>query len=140
MSYNKFDIPLKIRGIMNRSELIELTEKVVKTVPGIRKDIRALSIQIKNNNENMDSLNVRKDKLRSKLTTIIKGISKLEEEDQRIICYKYFDGLTNKAIAIRIGVESGTIPRRIRINLLYIGRALFGMEHEFWKELDMFRD
>lgn len=140
MSDNNFDIPLYIRGIMNRSEVIELTEKVIKTVPGIRKDLRAVGIQIKKNNENMDKLNDSKERLKSKLTTIVNAISKLKEEDQRIICYKYFDGLTNKAIAIRIGVESGTVPRRIRANLLYIGRALFGMEYEFWKRLDIFRE
>lgn len=136
MSNNNFDIPLQIRGIMNRAELIDLTEKVIKTVPGTRKDIRAIGIKIKNNDGDIDKLNDNNERLKSKFATIINAISTLTDEDQRIICYKYFEGLINKAIAIRIGVDESSIRRRIRVNLLYIGRVLFGMEYEFWRALD----
>lgn len=137
---NKADIPFKVRGIMDKSELIELTEKVIKSVPEIKKKIRLMDKQFKNDCSDMDSLKYKRDKLKLQLNRIIKAICKLKDEDQKIICYKYFDGLSYRIIAQRIGVDAETVARRINNNLLDIGRVLFGMEYEFWKEINMFPD
>lgn len=136
---NNCDIPFKIRGIMNKSELTTLTEKVVKSVPEIRKKIRLIDNQLKNDCSDIDNLKNKRNKLKLQLNRIIKAICILKDEEQKAVCYKYFDGLSNRVIAQRIGLDDETVPRKINDSLLDIGRVLFGMEYEFWKELDIFR-
>lgn len=67
---------------------------------------------------------------------IIKTVGALEDDNQRIICYRYFNSLSYKVVALRVGYSVKTIERRIKVNLLDIGRALFGFEDEFWKLLN----
>lgn len=104
---------------MNKAELINLTDKAMKR-----------------SSYNMDDFKEKTMKLKSKLNKIIKAISTLTYENQRIICYRYFESLTYKMISLRVGISSSTVRRRVEFSLLSIGRVLFGMEDEFWKEID----
>lgn len=120
---------------MNREETIKLTDKLLKNIPDIRKRIKLIDVALKKDSYDMgtiENLKQERHRLHEELTKAIGVISTLDDERQRIICYKYFDKLNNQVIAIRLGVSSQTIPRRIKKSLLAIGRRLFGMEEEFW--------
>lgn len=120
------------------NEVIALAEKYLKSVPEIKRRIALMDEDLKNCDFNMytfKEIKESRDKLYLRLTKIIKAISTLKEENQKIICYRYFEGLTYKAIALRVGYTGGTIARRIKKLLLHIGRIMFGFEDEFWVEL-----
>jgi len=122
------------------NEIITLSEKYLKSVPEIKRRIALMDEDLKNCDFNMYTfreIKESRDKLYLKLTKIIKAISTLKEENQKIICYRYFEGLTYKVIALQVGIGESTICRRIKYILLCTGRVLFRMEDEFCKEIDM---
>ncbi|WP_039657576.1 RNA polymerase sigma factor [Clostridium tyrobutyricum] len=124
---------------MKGNEIIALAEKYLKSVPEIKRRTALMDEDLKNGDYNMytfKEIKESRDRLYIKLTKIIKAISTLKEENQKIICYRYFAELTYKAIALRVGISSSTVRRRVEFSLLSIGRVLFGMEDEFWKEID----
>lgn len=119
---------------MNKEETINLTEKWLNSVPDIRKKIKLIDASLEDNicsGTNVDKLKKERHRLKRKLSMIIDAVGVLDEENQRIICYDFFDKLPDRATAIRVGYSKITIPRRIKKNLLDIGRALFGFEDEF---------
>ena len=123
---------------MKRDEVIKLTDEWLKSVPNIRKRIRLIDIALKKDIFDIEIINKIKKKrsqLNSKLVKIIKAIDTLEDDNQRIICYRYFEGLSYSKIALRIGLRSETISRRIKKLLLNVGRIMFGFEDEFWNEV-----
>lgn len=75
--------------------------------------------------------------LNKRLSSIIGAIGRLKEDNQRILCYKYFDKLSYKVIQLRTGHTYDTIKRRIDKSLLNVGRSLFGFEDEFWNEISI---
>jgi RNA polymerase sigma factor (sigma-70 family) len=123
---------------VKREEVIKLADIGLKSVPGIKKRIRLIDIALKKDSYDMatiDKLKHEKDKLHAKLSRIIKAISTLEDDNQRIICYRYFDDIPYTEIALRVGLSKSTIPRRIKKTLLDIGRVMFGFEDEFWRNI-----
>lgn len=123
---------------MTRIEIINLTDKWLNYVPDIRKKIKLIDASLKDdicNDTNIDKIKKERYRLNSKLSMIIEAVATLDEENQRIICYKYFDKLSDRVTARRIGYSKETIPRRIKKNLLDIGRTLFGYEDKFWDEI-----
>lgn len=125
---------------MKREEVINLSEEWLKSVPDLKKRIRLIDVALKKDSYDkgmIEKLQHEKDKLNKKLSRIIKAIGTLEEENQKIICYRYFEGLTYKEIARRVGVSShNTVPNRIKNKLLLqVGRIMFGFEEEFFRIL-----
>lgn len=123
---------------MKRDDIVNTTEKWLKQVPDIKQKIRLIDVALKSESydaSTIEKLKQRRHKLYSRLSTMIKAVGTLNEENQRMICYRYFEKLTYKAIAQRVGYTEGTIPRRIKVNLIDIGRAIFGMEDEFWEKV-----
>ncbi len=81
----------------------------------------------------VEELQQERNKLHKKLSKIIRAISRLDEENQRIICYRYFEQLKYAEIARRVHVVEKTVHRRIDKSKLAISRLLFGFEDEFFK-------
>ncbi|WP_154674841.1 sigma factor-like helix-turn-helix DNA-binding protein [Desnuesiella massiliensis] len=111
---------------MKRNEIIELTDAWLKKFNYMKEQINRLDPDIHRKRINLYKLRLRK---------ISKAIGILKEDDQRIICYRYFDELTYGDIVQRVGYSNNTVARRIKKLLLIIGRALLGMEEEFWNEI-----
>lgn len=125
-------------NIMTRIEIINLAEKWLDSAADIRKKIKLIDASLDDNicsGTNIDKIKKERHRLNSRLSMKIKAVGNLDDENQRIICYKYFDKLSDRVTAIRVGYSKETIPRRIKKNLLDIGRALFGFEDEFWDEV-----
>ncbi|ERI92147.1 sigma-70, region 4 [Clostridiales bacterium oral taxon 876 str. F0540] len=122
---------------MKREEVINLSEEWLKSVPDLKKRIRLIDVALKKDSYDkgmIEKLQHEKDKLNKKLSRIIKAIGTLEEENQKIICYRYFEGLTYKEIALRVHAGERTVYRRIQNKLLLqVGRIMFGFEDEFWR-------
>lgn len=122
---------------MNQKEVINLADEWLKSVPDIKDRIRLIDVTLKNSTNGADIINNlhhERHKLRCKLTKIIKIISALDDENQRIICYRYFDKLNYSEIARKVNLLERTVHRRIEKEILAIGRIMFGMEDEFWNE------
>lgn len=125
---------------MKREEVIKLADEWLKSVADIKARIRFIDIAIEkesNHVENIDKLQNERNRLNKRLSSIIGAIGRLKEENQRILCYKYFDKLTYKVIGLRTGHTYDTIKRRIDKSLLNVGRSLFGFEDEFWNEISI---
>jgi DNA-directed RNA polymerase specialized sigma subunit len=123
---------------MTRDEIINLTEKWLNDVPDIKNKIKLIDESLNDiscSGDTADKIKIERHKLQSKLSIIIKAIGSLEEENQRIICYRYFDKLSYEFIAPRVGYSAMTIRRRMKGNLLDIGRVIFGWDDEFWNEI-----
>lgn len=79
---------------------------------------------------------IRRKNLNTKLNLIATALQKLDSINQRLICYKYFDNLTQKVIAHRLGYTLNTVSKKLKEDtLLDLGRIIFGMEDEFWIEI-----
>lgn len=124
---------------MSKEEIIKLTDKWLKSVPDMKRDIKLIDIEIKKGiyeEAEIDKLMSKRNSLNTKLNLIAAALQKIDVTNQKIICYRYFDKLTNKVIAIRVGYTVNTIYRKLKGEaLLALGRFIFGMEDEFWKEL-----
>lgn len=111
---------------MKRNEITELTDTWLKKFNYMKEQINQLDPDVHSKRINLYKLRLRK---------ISKAIGRLKEDDQRIICYRYFDELSYEAIVQRVGYSNNTIAKRIKKLLLTIGRAIFGMEEEFYNEI-----
>lgn len=123
---------------MNRKETIELANEWLESVPDIRERIRLIDVALKKNSYGIDTieeLKYKRHKLNRKLSKIIRAIGSLSEENQKIICYRYFEQLNYSQIARRVNLSPSTIPKRIKKILLSLGQSMFGMEDEFWRAL-----
>lgn len=121
--------------MMKQEEVIKITDILLKSVPDIREHIRLIDTDLKNNTYDKytdKKLHQEQHRLKNKLTRIIKAVSTLDDESQRIICYRYFDKLNYKETAIRVHLSERTIHRRIDKSKLNIGRIMVGFEDEFW--------
>lgn len=70
-----------------------------------------------------------------KLTILIKTLNRLELQEQKLIAYKYFENRNNSEIGRLLNISNGTVKRKLDKIILKVGRAMYGMEEEFWKEL-----
>ncbi|MPW25510.1 hypothetical protein GC105_06885 [Alkalibaculum sp. M08DMB] len=102
---------------MNGDEIKKQTEEMLLKVPDLRSDILRMDYQIKTGSADKKIIQLR-DKKVSELEFIIQVVSTLSEDNQQIICYKYFDKMKNIHIAKRLGVHPRTINRRINNGLL----------------------
>lgn len=125
---------------MKRDKIIELTEEYLKSVPDLKKRIRLIDVALEKGNydeEMVKKLKEQRHRLNYKLSKVIKAVSTLDDTNQRIVCYRYFNELSYSEIVKRVGLSVSTIPRRIKGCLLSLGRIMFGMEDEFWREVYM---
>lgn len=128
---------------MNKEELIKAADKELKSVPDMKKRIRLIDVALKNDTYDMDTikkLQYEHDKLKRRVNRVVGVIGRLKDEsNQRMLCYRYFDGLSYSEIARRIGVKSyDIVQRRIKQQLLEVGRGLYGFEEEFWCAVGLF--
>lgn len=111
---------------MRKSELKFITEIWLKSFNIVKQELSNIS----NIPEKNESISKEIQILNSKLRTIIQTINFLSNEDQKIICYRYFDNMTYKNIAIILSLSTVTVRRRKEKALLSIGRIKFGFEDE----------
>lgn len=122
---------------MNKTELIKKTDEYIKSVISNRDSLKDLDEKIKNNKfdtQEKEKLHAEKKWIQFHLERIVRLIGILKYEEQKMICYRYFDKLTYEQIALKTGYSRYTIVRRINKNLLRLGRIMFGFEKEFYEE------
>lgn len=118
---------------MNKKELIDSADGLLKNALNIKKQVMDLDAKIKNN-ENKDEFDKLKEDrflLYNKLSKINNAIGALTEEEQRLVCYKYFENMEYKDIGINLSVSEVIIERLLDLCKLHIGRILFGLEDDF---------
>ena len=124
---------------MEKDKIIKVADKWLKSIPDLRRDIRIIDRELKNGGHEIheiEKLNREREKMRSKLNSVVGVLEKLEDVEQRIVCYRYIDKLKIKDIALRTGYSIKTITKKLNeIIPLVVGRAIFGMEDEFWIDI-----
>ncbi len=115
---------------MNRNEIINRTIKRLEEAVEIRKG----NIKINENQELYKDIIIMENKY--KLESMIKTISRLSEEEQRLIGYKYFEDMSYRKISNLLYISHGTVKRRLDKAVLTLGRIFYGMEKEFWSEFN----
>lgn len=124
---------------MSKDEIIKLTDEWLNSVPDMKRDIRLIDIEIKKGiyeDIELDKLRTKRKNINTKLNLIATALQKLDSINQRLICHKYFDKLTHRVIAIRVGYSVDTVSKKLKGEvLLDLGRAIFGMEDEFWIDI-----
>ena len=126
---------LKLGDLMKRDEIINLTGKWLNSIDEIRNRIKFIDNELKQNaysDNQKEKLKSERYDINKKLTKIINAISTLKDEDQKIICLKYFEKMKPRDIGLNLGYSEKTIFRKSKNNKLIIGRVLFGFEDEFW--------
>lgn len=111
---------------MTCEELIIKTEHLIKTVPQIKERINNINTRIVKNNMNAELLIDEKKLLEIKIQKLKNSMSVLTEEEQQIICYKYFENMANTKISrlIHRGYNYCNSDR-IREILVKIGKITF---------------
>lgn len=85
---------------MKRDEIINLADKHLSAVPKLRIDIKEFDNQLRAGSTDNELTTKRKQKSDT-LNSILRAVGTLSQENQRIICYRYFDGLQLNHIAIK---------------------------------------
>jgi len=124
---------------LKKDEIIKLTDEWLKSVQDMKRDIGLIDKAIEeglHEGSELRKVMIRRKNLNTKLNLIATALQKLDSINQRLICYKYFDNLTQKVIAHRLGYTLNTVSKKLKEDtLLDLGRIIFGMEDEFWIEI-----
>lgn len=121
---------------MKRDEIIKLADKLLNSISDIRTSIRQIDVELKKSTYNfteIEKLKYERSNLNRKLTKVIKAIGALKVEEQKIICYRYFEKMKINDIALAVGYAPITIRRKINKCKLDLGRMVFGFEDEFFR-------
>ena len=70
------------------------------------------------------------------INSLLKALSVLNGEEQKIIDYKYFEGKTQQEISEILHMGKNTVSRRLDKLYIKIGRLVYGFEEEFWNEIE----
>lgn len=123
---------------MTKEQIIKITEEWLNNFNDNKKRIKLIDTALKldtYDKATIEKLKQRRHKLHKRLSKIIEVIGTLTNDEQKIICYRYFDKLSYKDIGKRLNCRSETACRRNKKLLLVIGRAMFGFEDEFLNEI-----
>lgn len=123
---------------MNQDKLKKLSEDWLNSVPSIRQHITAIKCDIEKNiysSKTIENLKDEMDTLNYKLNKIINAIGTLEMEEQKIVCYKYFERLGAYEMAEIFSCSVRTIARKVEKAKLSLGCIMFVFEDEFWSEI-----
>lgn len=113
---------------MTNEEVRALVDKLLKSAPSMKNEIKEIDIKIENNESDIDELKARRDNLKNILIKITNAIGTLSYDNQKLICYKYFEGLTWPEIGIRLGLKGTTVGQKAYKNKLILGKILFDNE------------
>ncbi|WP_026883461.1 hypothetical protein [Clostridium akagii] len=118
---------------MTKEELIKKTEAFIKAIPDVKEEIKKVDNDIKKYNDEIETpknevkiLEHKKLVLENKLQKLKNIMSVLGEDEQKVICYKYFENMTNSKVSRMIG-RSANFCSRKRINkiIFKIGKGVF---------------
>lgn len=121
---------------MTKEELIIKTENHIKNIPHfkeqiskINKNIEEYQIEINNIQDKINMLERNKTTFERQIQKLKNSMEPLTEEEQKIICYKYFENICNAKIGSLMGYSSGFCNKsKIRKILYDIGECLFCSE------------
>ncbi|KAJ52192.1 RNA polymerase sigma factor (sigma-70 family) [Clostridium tetanomorphum] len=121
---------------MTRDELIIKTENYIKNIPEVKKEISKLdeeimrcSEKVEESKEEIKMLSRRKRLLEIKIEKLKNAMDVLSEQEQKIICYRYFENMSYSKIGSVMGYSQSFCKKSKVNNILYtIGRMVFTAE------------
>lgn len=123
---------------MKRDRVIKLADELLNNISEVRASIKHIDVELKKRtytSNEIEKLKYERNKFNKKLTKVVKAIGTLNVEEQKIICYRYFEKMKIKDIASIVGYDPTTIRRKINKSKLEIGRIVFGFEDEFFRNI-----
>ncbi|MDU1412688.1 MAG: sigma factor-like helix-turn-helix DNA-binding protein [Clostridium sp.] len=113
---------------MRRKDMIDKTIKRLDEAAEIRKG----NITFQKGNDLIKNIHI--EDREYKFKELLNAISKLNQQDQELIGYRYLDGMSYRNIGNLLHISSSSVPRYIDNAVLRLGRALYGLEKEFFNE------
>lgn len=111
---------------MTYEDLITRTENFIKTVPEIKERIDFINREIEKNSSNIEVFKKEKRYWEIKLQKLKNAMKFLDEDEQKIICYKYFEDMSNRKISTTLGRSTNYCNKgKVRGLLIRIGRLTF---------------
>lgn len=111
---------------MTYEDLITRTENFIKTVPEIKERIDFINREIEKNSSNIEVFKKEKRHWEIKLQKLKNAMKFLDEDEQKIICYKYFEDMSNRKISTTLGRSTNYCNKeKVRGLLIRIGRLTF---------------
>ncbi|WP_027625748.1 sigma factor-like helix-turn-helix DNA-binding protein [Clostridium lundense] len=121
---------------MTRDELIIKTENYIKNIPKVKKEISKLDEEIircnektKEPTEEVKILSRRRRLLEIKIEKLKNAMDVLSEQEQKIICYRYFENMSCSKIGSVMGYSQSFCKKSKVNNILYrTGQMVFAAE------------
>lgn len=113
---------------MRKNDIINKTTKRLEEAAEIRKG----NITFQRGNDLIENIHIEDREFEFK--RLIKAISGLKQQEQKLIAYRYFENKTYRQIGYLMNIGHSTAPRWVNNAILNLGRALYGMEKEFWDQ------
>lgn len=111
---------------MKRIDIINKTTKRIYEALEVKKR----NITFEMGNDPIE--NIRISDQEYKFKELIQALNLMNGNDQKIIAYRYFEGKAYNKIAKLMNISPATAQRWDNKAVLNLGRALYGMEKEFW--------
>lgn len=111
---------------MKRIDIINKTTKRIYEAVEVKKR----NITFERVNDSVE--NIRISEREYKFKELINALSRLKPKEQQIIAYRYFEDKTYAQMGKLMNIGHATAQRWVNNAILSLGRALYGMEKEFW--------
>ncbi|MFA9398043.1 MAG: hypothetical protein ACERKV_07245 [Clostridiaceae bacterium] len=107
---------------MNKQELINKTEKYIMDIPEIKNRIIEINNKINNNKiiskDELGMLKKEERYLQIKIEKIRNAMDILDEKEQKIICYRFFENMSFSSISSNLGYKGSYCGNKKLNNLL----------------------
>lgn len=113
---------------MTNKDLRALVDRLLKSATSMKNEIKEIDIKIKNNDPNIDELKARRDNLKNILIKITNAIGTLRNKSQLIVCYKYFENMKIKEIALKLDLKRDSVDDQLIRIKLALGKILLDNE------------
>lgn len=108
---------------------IDIINKTTKRIYGAV-EVKKRNITFEMGNDPIE--NIRISEREYKFKELVNALSTLKPKEQQIIAYRFFENKTQAQIGELMNISQSTAQRWINKAVLSLGRALYGMEKEFW--------
>lgn len=109
----------------------DMIDKTIKRL-GEAAEIRKGNITFEKGNDLIENIHI--EDREYKFKELLNAISKLNKQDQDLIGYRYIDSMSYRKIGNLLHMSSSSVPKYIDKAVLRLGRALYGLEKEFFNE------
>lgn len=116
---------------MSGKEIIKATKEYIESISSIKQEIKNIDILLNNHQrqgkerENLENI---RNELENKLTRLQNAMSSLNEEEQKALCYRYFERMSQIELLEALHYSKSKLYKTINNSLFKVGKILFCIE------------